>query len=315
MKKIFYLTILALFVLGCSDGDQIVIPVPQQTDSAYEPFFNVNLNGTPVSLDDSDEYNSGAVVVEDDIIYVHGGIAVYDAAESTETFELYIDRNGNFISAMVYSRNQLGIYYFRSFNNFPSHYMNVELLELDEVNHRIRLKFNGPLYMYTHVPISVPTIEVSLDAVYFNFSGELDLIYTGDFADPKPFLYTGAPIYCTADFNGIPWRARQRKPTGEFIATDPYKMYIYFKQGTAVGSYPFTNSSTDAYIKFYKWNTATLQYDEYTTSGTMAYTYKEAHGMNRFSYIGTCDFTAVNPNNATDVIHVTSGSFRTYLQY
>lgn len=137
--------------------------------------------------------------------------------------------------------------------------------------------------------------------------------------DNENYLLNDRLDFCRAKFNNFDWIARMQYENGSFTSYDPYKIKVIFNSSTPIGNYSFTSLDNISCIKFYKFNTFTFQYDEFNVSGNVNLFYKEFHGMtpplSTYSFFGTFNFTAINPNNQSEVISVTAGKFRSLNPY
>ncbi|MFT3795036.1 hypothetical protein [Flavobacterium sp.] len=141
----------------------------------------------------------------------------------------------------------------------------------------------------------------------------MEMVYSQSEGNSE-FSLNGVPQYCNAKFNTVDWKAWTEPQNSIFTSTDAYRIETHFAVTTTPGSYAI-NESSGNYVRFSKFNTATLTYDYYNVTGTIAHSYREFHGAASYSYIGTFNFTAVNPNNPSDVIQVTDGTFRSYQKF
>lgn len=302
---------LVVVCTSCSNSDvSSTDPVVAAND-----YFNLNVSGTQFSLStDFNKVNAGNIYWNGYAFYV--GIALGQSlAASNHKIELYFDRTGKVISVKDYSMDgNSGTYTYFNYPNFPANYFNVNIISLDEVNHKIKLEFLGNLYLN----------KTDLNSESIAIQGELNMSYVADLnMDPNQDPYINInqiPQGCTAKFNNIVWKAFREdldysQSSSVFTASDPYKIETHFALNAAVGSYNFTSASTDNYIKFSKFNTTTLVYDYYNVTGFIAYSYREFHGAEMYSFIGTFGFTAVNPSNPADTVTVTDGNLKSYQYY
>ncbi len=228
-------------------------------------------------------------------------------------FFLRFDKQGRVVDASVGSQNdEFGLYVsYENYQYYPDNYFNLEIISLDEAAQRIKVNFSGKLYHESD--------DFNSEAIEIN--GTLDMDYAIDTESLPGIVYGDFALHCDAKFNGVPWKATHQSYPGSmmssnFTAPDPYRIDIYFVPNNNISaSYDVTPSSTDNYIKFWKFNTATLVYDSYEVTGTLEYHYREFHGANEYTYFGNFSFTAINPNNPADVIQVTDGDFISYQKH
>ncbi|HMI08176.1 MAG TPA: hypothetical protein VK528_11555 [Flavobacterium sp.] len=296
MKRILpFVFGLLVFCAGCSGNDDD--NVPAQADELY---FHFNENGTELSLYPQTTLDHSGVQRFGDIFYIKTGFGYGYDSEQQHQLTITFDHNGALISAVQESQSEeYGSYDYYSYKNFPSHYFNINIISIDEVNKRIKLTFSGTLF----------TDELDMNSESVDISGDLNM----DYMEYEEI--TGIPYsqhYCNAKFNGADWVAHFEEPNGTFTASDAYRVQVHFGIDAAPNSYNFNSDSTENYVKFSKFNTVTLLWDYYTVNGVVAPSYREYHGNATYSFIGTFDFVATNPNDASDVIHVTDGTFRSF---
>ena len=306
------LILLAIIAFGCSTDEdpQIIVVDAPTTPVADADYFHLQINESAVSIDipnPNGGWNRGSITKGADYFTInaicgHTGNNPWSFANLTMTFDL----TGKLISASQRSQsnNGFGVFYYDYFKHFPSNYFNINIISIDETLKRVKLEFSGNLYQ-----VYAFGIEPSLDSERSAVSGQLDMQYN-DQPDSVYTIPNTVPQYCTAKLNGENWRAYYEHQLSVFTSTDPYKIETHFSASTPIGSYTFNDSSTDNYVRFSKFNTTTLTYDTYSAQGTISYSYKEYHGANSYSFIGTFSFTAVNLTNPSDIIQVTDGSFR-----
>ena len=302
MRK-FYLFTASLFFMftGCS-SDPIVQPV------IPENYVYLSVNDTKVfSTDDQENlFVLTPAYIYFDVIFVniHYGKVGY----IWNDLNLYISKEGKLIKAELQSRTAEMDVRYNNYKNFPLNYFAISDFEMDEATSRIKFKLDGKLYLDSN----------NLNSESVNLKGEFNTIYEKNLGVIRSYFfdnYSGLPQYCNAKINDELWTARFEATYGVFTSSDPYKFEIYFDQNVIPGSYDFNTGSTAAFIKFAKFNTTTLVFDYYEVEGIVSHSYREFHGANRYSFVGTYSFTATNPNNPSDVIQVTDGNFTSFQQY
>ncbi|MBL7885432.1 MAG: hypothetical protein JNJ52_01680 [Flavobacterium sp.] len=299
-----FLLVFIIALSSCSDPDETMTPT--DTTTPLTDYFNLNIDGSEVSVVPFQGSFYGYKMTKKGEVFhlvaIHG--------ESYEWFRLEFDftEDGELISATKQSNStQYGTVNFYNYRNFPSNYFNIQILSIDQTAKKIKLKFNGNLYVST---TDIYSEDIYLDADINIPYEEIENTSTNYIVD-----HYLVEQYCSAKLNNIPWIARHEHSNSSFTSEDPYKIEINFASSSVPGSYPFTTSSTSNYLKFSKFNTTTLTYDYYNVTGVVAHSYREFHGAARYSFIGTFSFTATNPNNPADVITVTDGVFRSFQQY
>jgi hypothetical protein len=296
MKIRFLFLILSFLAVGCSSNDN---------NTTNNIDFKLVVDGFEYNVPprNNGEDLGGTIVKVGDKISI--SVVQGDTNNTDSKLFLYLifSTSGKFISGNMrfFSFN----FYNPSYDNFihfPSNYFQVSSFNLDEVNKKIQMKFTGKLYVD----------KESLTSESRDIEIEFNTVYTDNGSVNDPLIFNNIEQYCRANFNSIPWFARFEYTASSFTNEDAFKIETHFANTQATGSYNFTSSSTDNYVKLSKFNPLTLTYDYYNATGQVAYTYREFHGANRYSFIGTFSFTAVNPNNLSDIIQVTNGEFRSY---
>jgi hypothetical protein len=302
MKKIaIFLFSLVLFCSGCSSNDSTTLE-----EITNEQYFRLNVGGVELPLSPDANFNRGAIDMTGDVFLIHAEYGYDSSSPQLHLLKIYFDKSGAIIEAkqQSYSVDFFGSYDYLNYENFPSNYFHINIISLDEVNKKIKLNFTGKLYLN----------NTDMNSEAITISAELNQNY-GIIETPYGIRVNDIEQYCSAKFNNVPWIARKEKYYSEFTAPDAYKIETHFTSNATPGSYDFTPSSTDNYIRFSKFNIGTLTYDYYNVTGVIAHSYREFHGLTNYSFIGSFSFTAVNPNNPSDVIQVTDGIFRSYQQY
>lgn len=298
MKKhlIGFVVVLAIFCSSCS-SDSSSTP----DDTPTHDYFKMTVDGTEINFNTTpniNDYNTVAYSHEGDKITAIINSGFFAGSTYWNRYDLTFDKLGNFLS---FKRNTNG---YSNYIYYPAHYFTFNVISRDEVNKRIKISFSGRIYVD----------KTNLNSESNEISGEFETSYGTDFTGDFN-LGSSVPQYCNAKFNGTPWYAKFEGYYSIFTAEDAYKIVTHFDINAAPGSYNVTPGSTTNYIRFLKFNTTTLTYDNYDVTGVLAHSYREFHGANQYSYIGTFSFTAVNPNNPSDVIQVTDGTFRSYQQF
>lgn len=302
MRKFLFLLSL-IFLVSCSSDDGGSTPEPQQP----QEYVNVKINGIEKSVDfgPSSEFEGASVTKNKDVFTLSIRVG---ANFEWHAFNIIFTKEGKLISAKdaSVSASDYGATYY-NYRNFPSNYFTIQILSLDETSGKIKMKFNGLMHT-SATNFSSETIDVE---------GNLSLNYSSN-DDTKPYYnISGYQVdqYCYAKLNNNSWIAYQEYTNGIFTSVDPYKIEVHFASNVPVGSYNVNPTSTGTYIKFSKFNTTTLTYDDFQVTGTLSNNYSEYHGGNRYSFIGAFNFTAVNPNNPSEVINMSEGNFRSYQQF
>ena len=299
-KSVLRILLLTLIFTGCSTND-----------SASKEYFNFSVGGIDFSLvpnGESDSFNRAQVLRNGDLFVIIIVMGFTSDSLEQNFYKIYFDKNGNVIYAerKADSSSAGGLSLtFKNYPDFSSNYFTINILSINESSKKIRLNFSGNLYYH----------ESNLNSESVLIEGDLDMTYNENQELNYDIKFNGIDQYCSAKLNSLPWKAWQEYTFSQFTSTDAYKIEPHFASDSNVGSYNFNATSTDNYVRFSKFNTSTLTYDYYIVTGQVAYSYKEFHGGNMYSFIGTFNFTATNPNNPSDVIQVTDGVFRSYQQF
>lgn len=303
MRNIILLFVASLFCFSCSDDDSAPSGVVPNQD-----YINVTFDGVEIEfLKDSLDKQSGRVLRYGDMFILLAGSAYNPSAEQSMSFALTFDKNGNFIHAgQSYNEEHVtGFDSYSNYVNYPEHYFVLEGMLIDEVNMKVKFTFSGDLFHD----------DQNMDSESKHISGEVEVSYELGIGQANVFFTNwGVEQYCRAIKDGEPWNAYFEPQPSAFTNSGPDKVEIHFSADATPGSYGFTAASTDNYVRYSKFNTATLMYDHYETSGVVAHSYKEFMGGVKYNFIGSFSFTAVNPNDPTDVVEMNSGEFRS-VQY
>lgn len=306
IMKIFFFSILcsSLFLVSCSSDKETL-------DNDH---FILKVDGTQVSINRPNEGQFPGYVIS------KKGNLISISATFGESFEWFtlkflFTAEGKLISAKKESySSSLGDVDYYSYRNFSSNYFNINIISIDEASKQIKVKLNGIMYANTSDLNSLNIdIEADIDAQF----QVIENTETNYLVNINDIIGSSNQVeqYCSAKFNTAPWIARHEFSNSSFTNEDPYKIEINFASNALPESFPFTSSSTTNYVKFSKFNTTTLTYDYYDITGVLAHSYREFHGAGNYSFIGTFNFTATNPNNPSDVITVTDGVFRSYQHF
>lgn len=303
MKNSILILIIGFFIASCTSSNND----STNNNSITQDRFNLEIDGVNLGLPTSQDVNYLiSVFKKGDIIQLGVYNGDFNNTDSALSLSLNFSKNGKFISGTLFFNSHN--YYNPRYNNFidfTSNFFNCTLLELDEVNKRVKINFNGKLYENKN----------SINSDSRQLSGQLNLPYTDNGSQSDPLVVNGIEQYCRANINSVPWFARFENSYSAFTDEGAYKIETHFVNSPTPGNYNFTTSTTDNYVKFSKYNPITMTYDYYNITGQVGYTYREYHGSTYYSFIGTFSFTATNPNNPADIIQVTNGVFRSYQQF
>lgn len=304
MKKLICFLSILFFGLGCSRDETAIAPI----DNGDGTYFHLKVNGTAIPViigHNALNFNANQTLLSLNVNYGFG----IQNSPGLNRLGIVFDKNGKFIYAQQQSmdvgENNYTIYY-KNYRNFPANYFHITINSINEVTKRIKFTVSGKLYFN----------DLNLDSESIDLDGDFDIKYDGELGTaPTTFQTSGMDQHCTAKLNGTQWTALRELVDGEFTAEDPYKIEIKFPLTATVGSYNLISNSSINYLRFSKFNTVTKVFDYYNVSGVLNQSYREFHGAGNYSLFGTFSFTALNPNNPSDVIQVTDGSFRSYQHY
>lgn len=308
MKNIILILLIGVFISSCTtSNNETPNNETPNNETPNGDQFNLVIDGVTFGLPTSQDVNY-IINISKKADIIHVGVSNGDLfnTDSMLHLDLNFTKNGKFLSGNM-SFNSYNFFNpsYTNFIEFPSNFFHCTLLELDEVNKRVKINFDGKLYENKN-SITSDTREIK---------GELNMKYIDNGEQADPLVYNGIEQYCRANINSIPWFARFENNYSAFTNEDAYKIETHFDNSPTPGNFTFNSASTDNYVRFSKYNPLTLTYDYYNVSGQVGYTYREYHGYSYYSFIGTFSFTATNPNNSADNVQVTDGVFRSYQQF
>lgn len=304
MKKLICFLAVLFFGLGCTK-DGIAIAPTVNGDGTY---FHLKVNNTDIPLIEGHNevtLNADQTLINLNVSY---GFNIPNSP-GLNRLSIVFDKNGKFIQAhqqsMDVGENNYTINY-KNYRNFPANYFHINITSINEITKSIKFTISGKLY----------SNDSNFDSESIDLEGDFNLKYTGELGTTPPvFQVAGIDQHCVTKLNGAPWTALRELDYGEFTAEDPYKIEINFPLTVTAGSYNLIPSSTINYLRFSKFNTVTKTFDYYNLNGVVSQSYREFHGAGNYSLFGTFSFIATNPNNPSDFIQVTDGSFRAYQHY
>lgn len=301
MKKL--LLLLIPFFLNCSSDET---PASSDTDIVPQEYLKFTVDDASTSfLSKRNEDKTFDVAVFKDAIIIY--LDIYRPYKTIA--RLIFNRQGEFVEGNLaingYGYGENVGYNYQSFIPFSKNYFTANIIELNEKEKRINMVFNGRLYLNQN----------DITSYSRGIAGELKASF--DSTDKNFYTIKMGEIeqYCRATFNNAPWIAKFERKPSVFTNEDPYKIEINIDYPSQPGSFIFDTESSVNFVKFYKFNTQTLVYEEYKVTGNLAYSYREYHGGTTYSYIGTFNLTATNPNDPSDIITVKDGSFRNIQGY
>ncbi len=282
-------------------------------------FFALFVLASIVAVSCSSDSEGGSVDSNEYFNYTTDGrnveITTWVAARSEDTFEVMgtnpdgtsmhflFDAHGNLARAGSTPADVSSDPWMDSFQNFTSHYFNFDIVAIDEATQMIKVNYSGKLY----------EDEYNINSDFSTVSGSFNVHY--DVRTPiVPNIHFeakiagsdwyqvsgGTSIYGSSDVHL--WQT----------SGDEYRLDLNINANTySLGTFPYTSSSTANRVVLSKYDTATNQYVDYISSGTLSITDIADAGWSGKMLTGTFSFTAVNPDNPAQTIQVTDGSFKT----
>lgn len=215
-------------------------------------------------------------------------------------FSISFDVDGHFgyIEMLSNPGHPNNTQYFRSMRAFSSHYVNFDLISVDEQNKRVKGSFSGYVY---HNPF-----DSTSEATFV--SGFFDLLYSDNI--PSILNYGVSAKLDGNEWNYTDWHSSQSSQpfyySDHYVSDGPYKIMVDYGASTTTGIYNFNPVDASPKVRLSKYNLGTGAYIDYLCTGTMDITNREGS-----LFTGIFSFTAVNPQNPSEVISVTDGHFRT----
>ncbi|OYU84999.1 MAG: hypothetical protein CFE24_04200 [Flavobacterium sp. BFFFF2] len=294
-RKLFYVLVSAV-VIGCTT--KTVTEVTPATIVPVTRSFNMAVNGIdlPQGVD--------IIKVENQFILTSRNITKlsFDKAGHLGTLNVDLKTGSSHLTSLFYS-----------LTNYSSHYINLNIISVDEVNQQIKGTLSGNIY---HDPLNRNSeskfVSINFDCPY------MEVI---------PVVQN---LYNQAKINGIAWDSTNKYITSgafgdnnnlteHYVSDNEYEIMVNYNLGsTAVGTYNFTNTTATNTVKFAKYDVSSGTNVNYICSGTLKVV-KRTNQFNSSAHAvilyGNYSFTAVNPNDSNDVVQVTDGSFKLLRRY
>lgn len=280
-NKIALLFLIPLF-FSCSSNSS--------SEDSFEPYFEKSVNGESVSGGDE--------------IRVYKFEDTFNVGYYPNT-HLSFNSSGKFgfCSIELPIPNTNGTQKFYSFRGFSSHYFNLIIENLDEVNKRIKVSYSG--YVYAN-PL--------------DFNSEKKYVSGSFYQEYEELVPAVSGLGNNAKINGNDWVSTNKystrspsaysKITQHDFSDDEYKIMVnYDFSSTTVGTYNFNNSDITNKIQLAKYDVASETFINYECSGTLDITYKYNGTNNNRLFEGNYNFTAINPIT-NESVSVTNGSFK-----
>lgn len=279
-------TAFLLVFMGCSDDNNQVIEQPQTEPNSSEIYVN------GILVDNGTSNNKVFYKVEDEF-YI--GIA--------SSKLISFNKNGDFGSFRwnFYNSETNTFKTFYSYRPYSSNFFKLNIEEIDEVNKKVKINFNGEMYGDPN----------SLQSEGKYVSGRI----VADYIEVIPSIFG---LKNTAKINGQDWIRTNSVQVNSGTTSYPnrciqneyndkaYKIKIYYQIGTTVtGSYNFTPADQIHKVEIAKYDLLTNSYIEYDCTGQLKILYTFEREIK-----GEYSFTGINPNNPADVVTVTNGEFK-----
>jgi len=292
IKRSFYIVFLLALTWCFSNCDS--------SDSVNS--FSTSVNGEAIG-----DGNIYVTKVEDDFVI-----------RTSKIDELSFNKDGTFgkLKLDLETNNPTLTSLFYSYRDYSSHYMNFNLISVDEVHRRVKGSLSGYIF---HTPLDLNSeqkfIEINFDYAYVDIIPTVKnqknhcKINGTEWKRTNKYLTKGA----SGDNNNI---------TQHDIDDGEYKMMVnYNLLGIHLGNFNYTPINISNNIQLAKYDLSTGTYINYNCSGSLNITQYESFYGNttpgQFDFIlsGTYSFTATNPNNSSDIIQVTDGDFKLLYRY
>ena len=289
IEKFLTISFFSLFFLlvSCSGNEELE---NDQTLDDSPSIISIEVNG--------EEYYSGFATTfktENIISIQNGAVIKFDTSGRFGYFNIKLPTGG----PSSIDRD------FYSFKFFSSNFFNFNLETVDEINKRVKGTFDGYLF--------ADSADLTSESKYVR--GSFDL----KFVELVPSVFN---LKNQAKINGTEWvkirsestiipvGSSSKNYTHHDYDDSEYRISINYNLPNGVSFlnetiYNFTNTAISNNVKLAKYDIISNTLVHYQTSGQLIITKYE----NSIMY-GTYFFTAVNPNNPSDIIQVTDGNFK-----
>lgn len=221
----------------------------------------------------------------------------------TGKMKLIFDKNGHLGTLeLSYPESEtINKKFYAPRDNSSAHF-SVVIESIDTVKQRIKGRFSG--YVFANAT------NINSESKYI--SGTFDTDYA---------LYpvTISNLGNSAKINGVDWQATNYYPTRigsqyityHYIDDQLYKIKVHYLQfntgfsGSPIVVYNFTSADASNKVELSRFDPATRTYTDFNCSGTLNITIRQ-----NTVYGGNYTFTAVNPNNPSEIIQVTDGNYK-----
>jgi len=285
IKNILKTAFLLVFI-SCSEDNNQVEEQPQ----IEQTFSEIYVNG--VLVDNSILNNQIFYKVEDEF---------YMGVATSKTISF--NENGDFGSfKWNFYNSESGTYkWFYSYRPYSSNFFKLNIEEIDEVNKKVKINFNGAMYGDPN----------SLQSEGKYVSGRI----VAKYVEVIPSIFG---LKNTAKINGQNWIRTNSVQVNDGVNNfvnrciqneyndKEYRIKIYYQIGaTVAGTYNFTSTDQINKVEISKYDLLTNSYTDYNCMGQLKI-------LNTFErqIKGEYSFTGINPNNPADVVTVTNGEFK-----
>lgn len=289
----FFALVLTTLLFSCSsDGNT------ETSTNTNQGTFNIVYDNAPLILSDWKAERDGDYFRITSSKYQSTGS---NSSVLTNSFATLFHKDGTLIETSMYDRSIQGdletsFYYSRNTFEF-----NIE--EIDEINHTLKVNFNGKIY-------SNPEYVYNSD--FKTVSGTISMPY-----EPiSPFDVSFAQRETTMLINNVPWRGKGQTVNQEFNdgtaiqinGDQQYSINIVIPKPTIqLGTFTFSQNE-DIFklnsVNLFKYYPGNISPNEYRCSGSLTITQK-SRGM----ISGTFSLTAYDPLTNETVV-ITNGVFK-----
>ena len=227
--------------------------------------------------------------------------------------------NFNQVGDLINVNASTGNISYYNYKNFVNNYFTLNIINIDNINKTIKGSFSGKLY---NDPYDLSSNLINVSGTFYKSFGAQQ--YT-----PGEYLSPIAPVM---KINSADWRTTNNAFINSvnftdfatnfnsvycISGTDQYKIVLSFDTNASPASYNFGNDYSNAFARIGKFNVITKRYDWYDSSNGILNVTSKTVGFATgnlvvYRYIGDFSFTATNPNNLTDILNVTNGTFQNY---
>lgn len=225
-------------------------------------------------------------------------IAITSTASNGDEIELQFNKFGDLVT--VYLDKADGTRYM-SYKYYAAHYFSFNLVSFDESTRRAKVNYTGKVYLD----------DESLNSEFKTLNGSFDVVCV-----PRTPLVAGLSFSCK--INGNQWNQTTgwyqesgSDATNRWISDDEFMIIGSVNRATAVGTYSFVPGNTNRF-QLAKFDTTDLYYKEFNCTGSYTVTSNQLYNefLGQRIVTGTFSFTAVNPEDTSEQIVVSNGTFK-----